>query len=157
MEFNGVFDKNPLLPFFLQSCKIIPGYIWELIGSQCTLHGGGTNNGYRDHVNSDAYLLYSHDLYHHYMWTDWAIFGLVVIEIMSTKSRGDSLRGNRQNHTPNMNIKGPHVSWSTSVQMSSSEIFLWSYKIKAFKYCLWQFISWQYSYCRSKITYTDNQ
>ena len=25
-EKHGVFDKNPLLPFFLQLCIIIPGY-----------------------------------------------------------------------------------------------------------------------------------
>ena len=40
----------------------------EFLRYQCTLHGGGTNNWYRDHVNSDAYFLYSHDLYHHYMY-----------------------------------------------------------------------------------------
>ena len=45
-EKHGVFDKNPLLPFFLQLCIIIPGYIrTNCIGSQCTLQSAWWGTG----------------------------------------------------------------------------------------------------------------
>ena len=53
-----------LYPFSYNSAELYMRTDWVLMHSAC---GGGTNNGCRDHVNSDAYFLYSHDLYHHYM------------------------------------------------------------------------------------------